>query len=269
MENTISQQEDFEQAGFSGFDEAGERFFERFINDYQYYYPSGLVPKDRCISFNDWNRIIVENPRSVSIRCEGKDGLSYCLTISDIHPDNLDDAISTLQKMLGPNNDVFIITKPHWKCIKKICKEFSEYSDQIVFRFQIGSSDNKVLKFWEPNAPLFNERLRSLEFAHEKGFRTGVCCDPMLDNNVHKVIKAVKPHVTDSIWLGKMNLARASRHCRKNGHSPLEKITVIKQFEEWQSAENLSQLYKRYKDHPKILWERSVRELVEDSLDEQ
>ncbi len=94
-----------------------------------------------------------------------------------------------LEHMLRPGNQVTIVTKPLLNYIKTICAEFSDHKDKILFRFTIGSSDSNTLKFWEPNAPDFAERLETLKLAYGQGYETSVSCEPMLDNNVSSVIK--------------------------------------------------------------------------------
>lgn len=106
----------------------------------------------------------------------------------DITPAHLDDCMDYLEHMLRPGNQVTIVTKPHLDCVKAICQEFGWYKDKILFRFTIGSSDLTTLKFWEPNAPDFTERLESLKYAFSQGYQTSVSCEPMLDNNVGNVM---------------------------------------------------------------------------------
>lgn len=114
---------------------------------------------------------------------------------------------------LERGHNIYVPTHAHWETIKCICKELSKFKDQILFRFMIGSSDNNVLKFWEPNAPLFDESIKSLKFAYMAGFQTSVSCVPMFDNNIHKVIEQVEDYVSDSICLGNWSELENFRHC--------------------------------------------------------
>ena len=45
----------------------------------------------------------------------------------------------------------------------------------------------------------------SLKFAYSKGYKTSVSIEPFLDYDPTKLIEAVTPYTTESIWLGKMN----------------------------------------------------------------
>ena len=58
-------------------------------------------------------------------------------------------------------------------------------------------------------APKFEERMASLVYAHQHGFKTSVSVEPMLDSkNIVHLFQVLKPHVTDSIWIGKLNHIR-------------------------------------------------------------
>jgi DNA repair photolyase len=178
----------------------------------------------------------------------------------DITPNNINEAKIVLKKILEAGNDVLIVSKPHYKCIKKICDEFIQYKNRILFRFTIGSYNNKVLKFWEPGAPSLNERMKALKYAFNNGYETSVSCEPMMDNKVDKVIDAVKSCVTETIWLGKVN----QMWNRLNRNTDMNKNIVKKaeQLEKWQSDPNILALYNKYKNDPMIMWKDSIQKVV-------
>jgi DNA repair photolyase len=178
----------------------------------------------------------------------------------DITPNNIEEAMIVLRKILEADNEVLIVSKPHYDCIKRICDEFTEYKNKILFRFTIGSYDNDVLKFWEPNAPSLNERMKSLKYAFNSGYSTSVSCEPMMDNRVDKVIDAVRPYVTETIWVGKVNLlwSRLERNTGMND----ELVKKAKQLEQWQSDPNILKLYDKYKSDPVIKWKDSIQKVV-------
>ncbi|KKK65407.1 hypothetical protein LCGC14_2974430, partial [marine sediment metagenome] len=78
---------------------------------------------------------------------------------------------------------------------------FYEKRDLIQFRFTITSIDNNLLSFWEPNAPLFEERLESLIHSFEKGYKTSISVEPFLDLDPFLLIDELAPFVTESIWI--------------------------------------------------------------------
>jgi len=178
----------------------------------------------------------------------------------DITPDNIDLSIKAIANILKFSNKILIVSKPHLSCISRICNDFQNYKDNILFRFSIGSSNDSILKFWEENAPLFNERLESLRFAYNNGFKTSVSCEPMLDNKIENVIELVLPYVTDSVWIGKINFL--IRRLKINGYSDKETLYKANQLLEWQKDENIYDLYDRYKDNPLIKWKESIKKVL-------
>lgn len=129
-------------------------------------------------------------------------------TTHDICPSNIDAAVSAIEGLLRNENRILIVSKPRLKCIKRIVESIdSESAQKVMFRFTIGSDDDEVLKFWEPNAPSFQDRLSSLKLAFDKGFRTSVSMEPMLDaKNISRLVGKVIPFVTNTIWMGTMGL---------------------------------------------------------------
>lgn len=123
----------------------------------------------------------------------------------DISPKNADSCIFVLEKMLKAENDVLVVSKPHLEVIEKMCKQFQQYRDQILFRFTIGSTDDDTLKFWEPFAPDFDERLASLQYAFTQGFQTSVSAEPSLDTNTEELVDLLFSYITNTLWIGKAN----------------------------------------------------------------
>jgi len=109
-----------------------------------------------------------------------------------------------LRKLLDADNDVLIVSKPHWDCITVICEALKKYQRQITFRFTIGSTKSDILKFWEPGAPSFQERLSCLQYAYQAGYNTSVSCEPYLDQHVVYTYTACKGWIADSFWIGKL-----------------------------------------------------------------
>lgn len=126
-------------------------------------------------------------------------------TSHDIFPEILEECIFVLEKVLKAGNSVLITTKPSLECVREICKEFKEYKDQICFRFTITSLDNEVLRTYELEAPLFNERKDSLKHAFREGFKTSLSIEPFLDGNPLYLIHDLEEWVNDTIWVGKMS----------------------------------------------------------------
>jgi len=185
----------------------------------------------------------------------------------DITPQNLILSLKTIKKILEHDNDILIVSKPHLDCISRLCNEFQEYKKNILFRFSIGSSNNTVLKSWELDAPLFEERIECLKLAFEQGYKTSISCEPMLDNNISDVIDRVTPYVTDSIWIGKMNFLL--RRLKMNGYDDNETLKKANELLNWQRDSEIIKLYTEYKNHPKVKWKESIKKVVDIEVSQQ
>lgn len=162
-------------------------------------------------------------------------------TTHDISVAHLDASMNEIRHILEPGNNILIVSKPHLHCVKRICEDFKDCKDNILFRFTIGSADDKVLKFWEPYAPHFSERLKSLKWAFEHGFSTSVSSEPMLDKHIDRVVEAVSPYVTDKIWIGKANHLKANLKNNKCGDDA--HLKAAEQLKDWQSDDNIKILH--------------------------
>jgi DNA repair photolyase len=181
-------------------------------------------------------------------------------TAHDITDQNIEECLTVLTRMLAVGNDLLIVSKPRLSCIKRLCESLDRYQDQIVLRFSIGSTDNKVLKYWEPGAPSFTERLKCLQYAYAKEFETSVSGEPMLDGDPDALIAAVQPYVTDSIWLGKINRLRQILpfNCPRDPEAVRRGEALVA----LQSDEAILALYRRHSQNPKIKWKDSIKAVV-------
>lgn len=178
----------------------------------------------------------------------------------DITPKHLQESIQFLRNIVAPGNEVLLVSKPHLECIKAICDEFTEYKKKILFRFTIGSANDEVLKFWEPGAPSFADRIKSLKYAYETDYSTSISCEPMLDNKIGDVISTVRPYVTHSIWLGKMN--EMKHRLTLNTELTQELKDKANQLNVWQSDNKIKSLYEIYKNDPLIRWKSDIKKVV-------
>jgi DNA repair photolyase len=178
----------------------------------------------------------------------------------DIHPDNLELHLQVIQSLLTHCERLLIVSKPHLPCIRAICREFRENKDKILFRFSIGSADDAVLRFWEPGAPDFGERLACLRYAFLKDFKTSVSCEPMLDGNIEAVVRACRPFVTDAIWLGKVSRLKS---CLSLNHYNTPE--VLKETDRLITSQNdtrIMDLYGKYRRDRKIRYKKSIKQIV-------
>jgi hypothetical protein len=176
----------------------------------------------------------------------------------DITVEHLTESMTMLDNILKSGNKLLVVSKPNMECIQRICDTFTDYKDKILFRFTIGSTDSQVLKFWEPNAASFEERLDCLALAYRMGYQTSVSGEPLLDRNVDDLISKLSPYVTDSIWIGKPNMLLS--RTKMNGHDDPETIARCNELSSWISDPDfLQDLYNKYNDNPMIRWKSSIR----------
>jgi len=166
-------------------------------------------------------------------------------------PDIKEACFTVIHNLVQAGNELLITTKPKLSVTKDIITRFYSFKSQIQFRFTITSLDNKLISFWEPNAPHFEERMESLKYAYEKGFRTSVSIEPFLDYSPMKLVHIVSPFVTESIWLGPMNYI--SKNGISNGTSQ-QYAEIRKRYE----IGHLREIFEDLKDFPKIRFKDSM-----------
>lgn len=215
-------------------------------NNCKYCYAKAMAIRFGRETSESWKEITFRD-KEINKEYGEKEGAVFIGSTHDLTEENLNEYMTVLRKLLEAGNDVLIVSKPDPKCIATLCEELGEYKDQILFRFTIGSADNEVLKFWEPNAPSFEDRLEALQLAYDHGYQTSVSCEPMLDNHIEKVVEAVSPYVTDAVWIGLPNRLKTilSVNCGK-GVFDKEADELLGLF----THERVMELYKLYKDNP-------------------
>jgi hypothetical protein len=178
----------------------------------------------------------------------------------DITPSNIDAVMPFLQRTLADGNEILIVTKPNFHCIRRICDALGNQRSQLLFRFTIGSVDDSVLSFWEPGASDFSERLLSIQYSFFNGFRTSVSCEPMLDANPELLADMLLPYVTDSLWFGKPNFL--IRRISRNGYSNDATYRAAMELQKTFTDDFIESLYNRFASHPKIKWKDSIKKVL-------
>ncbi|KKM76820.1 hypothetical protein LCGC14_1376250 [marine sediment metagenome] len=173
-------------------------------NNCRYCYAKKMAVRFKRETENTW-KDMEANQKNINKNYKKRNGRVMFPTSHDITKDSLENCIIVLDKLIKAGNDVLITSKPQFECIKKICDLFFNDKELIQFRFTITSIYNEILSFWEPRAPNFEERILSLKYAHEKGFKTSISIEPFLDYDPYILIEFLIPYVTESIWIGKMN----------------------------------------------------------------
>lgn len=181
-------------------------------------------------------------------------------TAHDITDRNIDECLGVLTRMLNAGNDVLIVSKPRRSCVDRLCADLEPYRSQTVFRFSIGSTDTRTLSFWEPGAPSFKDRLACLKAAFLRDYPTSVSCEPMLDEDPDALVAALRPYVTDSIWLGKINRLRhiLPVNCPGDAAAVRRGDRLVRS----QSDDAIRALYARHRHDPLIRWKDSTKVVV-------
>jgi DNA repair photolyase len=228
-------------------------------HDCRYCYAKSMGIRFQRATSKSWRKPIILKDK-VEQNYRKLNGRIMFPTSHDITPLNINECSSVLQRLLQAGNEVLIVSKPHLSCIKTLCNDLLPCRTKVMFRFTIGSANDAVLSFWEPEAPPYKERIASLKWAYEQGYRTSVSSEPMLDEHVSRVVAEVKPFITDSVWLGRVNkLANAlTMNCpnRKDIRRTAEEMMQI-QTDEWVLG-----LYEQYKSDNFIKWKDSIKKVV-------
>lgn len=232
-------------------------FMSGCSNDCVYCYAKDMAIRFKRKTAESWSD---EQAVSLSSKSFGKkDGAIMIPSSHDITPDNIDIALFVMEKLINNGNELLLVTKPHFSCVKQIVDKFLANKDKIKFRFTIGSADSKVLKLWEPGAPDFEERLQSLEYASKAGFSTSISCEPLLDDKFDDLYSKVSHLVNGSIWIGKMNMASKRVRTNTGGAFSQEKVSELLAT---QIDEKIIELFNKYKDNPMIEWKESIKKVA-------
>jgi len=210
-------------------------------NDCKYCYAKKMAIRFKRKTENTW-KIMESNQKAIKKGYSKRKGRIMFPTSHDITPESLSGCLIVLKKLLDANNEVLITTKPNLYCVKIICNSFYKKKDLIQFRFTITSFNNDLLAFWEPKAPLFEERLESLKHAFKTGYKTSISIEPFLDNDPFLLVDKLIPYITESIWIGKMNYIRI-----KNGSSREKKYYY--EIKKIYSKKNLQQIVDNTKSY--------------------
>jgi DNA repair photolyase len=226
-------------------------------HDCRYCYAKKMAIRFKRIKEEEEWRKMNLNKKAIQKGYAKRQGRIMFPSSHDITPQILDPSIKVLKKLLNAGNEVLITSKPHFECIEKICREFQEYKEQIQFRFTITSMYNKILEFWEPNAPQYEERRDALEYAFLDGYKTSVSCEPYLDDP-SDLYFALRKFITESFWIGKMNYI--SRDLPEPWQSKIRQLY---------KNENIIELYLGGRDLPKIRWKDSIKKIINQRLEKE
>lgn len=239
---------------------ANANFISGCIHNCKYCYSKEMAIRFKRKTASNWEIEDVDL-KQLTVKRKKVNGFIMFPSSHDITPGNLHHSLVFLRNLLTSGNKVLIVTKPHEVVIESICKNFSAYKNNILFRFTIGSNKTETLKFWEPGAPTFEERKKCLIYAYRKGFSTSVSCEPMLDNSTEELALELIPYVTDAIWIGKAN--SLLRRLKMNGVTDDETLRLANELILKQSDAEIIRLFKELSGNKKIKWKESIKKIVQ------
>jgi len=226
-------------------------------HDCLYCYAKEMAVRFKQLAAGQWPNERVR-PKDVDKIYPKYDGQVMFPSSHDITPNNLNGCLTALRCLIIVGNKMLVVSKPHLDCIKQFCEMFRPYRRRILLRFSIGAFDDRILSYWEPNAPGYKDRKACLEYAYNADFRTSVSVEPMLDSaNIDLLISELSPYVTHSVWVGKMNhLGRFE----KGSDMVLKQATD--RIRQGQTDTIIRQIYERQKGNPLIRWKKEIKKVV-------
>lgn len=202
------------------------------------------------------------NEKKVSKGYRKREGRIMFPSSHDITPSVLGACVTVLTKLLEAGNSVLITTKPHLACVQRMCAEFEEYEAQVQFRFTITTRSDAKIRFWEPGAPSYPERVASIAYAFAAGFKTSVSVEPFLDKDPWALVSEIEPFVTESIWIGPMNY-----HSHQTYQAGTEEERRFDSYlQDAYEVNNLVTIYQTLKTHPLVRWKDGFARLLRDKL---
>ncbi len=213
----------------------------------------------QCTS-EQWGSPCIDNKKVNKNYRKKYDGVTMFPTTHDITSANLSQYMCVLRKQLDLANKILIVSKPRWDCISSICEAFMEYQHLIEFRFTIGSANSDVLKFWEPGASNFGERLACLQYAFHRGYKTSISSEPYLDANVIHNYNACKKWITGSFWIGKIN--HFGSRVNLDDATPTQIARYVDPLVRAMQDSNVKLIHAVLNGQPYIQWKDSIRDVI-------
>lgn len=180
----------------------------------------------------------------------------------DLFPEHLDYLIKLIQRLDERGNRIVLATKPRADTILPLADRLASIKDvlgtplasKILWRLTIGSSFNESLAFWEPGAPLFEERFLVLKTLFNAGLNISVSMEPYLDLTVVNTFHQLQPFVRETIWVGKLNKLDQRVNLAA---IPADKMHFIDEVRRVSTDEWMMSIYKNLRSEPKIMWKDS------------
>ena len=227
-------------------------------HDCRYCYARAMALRTgRLRARDNWSKP-VPNHAALSKRWGKHGGVIMFPSTHDITPANVMDCGGFLAEILKPGNRVLIVSKPHAGVVDYLCKLLARWGEQVEFRFTIGARDDALLRYWEPSAPGFDERMNAAEMADGHGYNVSFSVEPMLDSADILGLVAEMTPFAETIWIGKMNQVRRRVQIYDD-----EDRRQVERIEQGQTDERIMEVVAALESDPLIRWKDSIQEVIE------
>ena len=187
----------------------------------------------------------------------------------DITMRNANECLVVLRKLLEAGNEVLIVSKPSMNVTALLVEALKRWQHRVAFRFTIGSVSDNVLSFWEPGAPNFENRIKSLSCAYFEGYCTSVSCEPYLDEFAPDVYQACCDYISRSpfdggaggFWIGK--LRRWESRVDLTGATDEQIAQYVEPLKAAQTDAFVKAIVGHLDGRKYIRWKDSIREVIE------
>ena len=230
-------------------------------NDCVYCYAKATAIRFGTATAESWKEPVISIPEHYP---HGKSVLFP--SSHDISSANVNAAIDCLTGLLKKDNRILIVTKAQASAVNSIIRAMespalSSYKDKVSFRVTMGTADEVLLRRFEPGAPDFHERFMALRSLFMAGFKTSVSAEPLLGgvDTFNDLYLRVKRYVTDTVWVGVMNMPR--QRIRINTRNTFDE-SIIDWIIKRQSPDEMYRLYLKYRDDEMVSFKDSIINIV-------
>jgi hypothetical protein len=144
-----------------------------------------------------------------------------------------------------------IIVDASFQYVEKVCKYFyRHFQASISFTFYLGSSDPKVIKYWEPEKASYWRTLEAIKLANAYGFEVKVICNP-LDMDTYSLVQTLTPFV-DEIYID--IASDINNLVTEDDHENFDKVIKANELINNQTDDWVLSLVEKLNNNPIVKW---------------
>lgn len=213
----------------------------------------------RVLNAEAWRHPVL-NEKAAAVRWTKRAGVVAFPGAHDITLETVVQCRAYLERILQAGNQVLIVTKPRAACVHHLATHLRPWREQIEWRLTITARDGELLRYWEPGASSYAERLEALYDVFNAGYRASVSVEPCLDPDdlPGMVGDLVRAGPLASIWIGKMNQIRR----RVKIETP-EDRRQVERIEAGQTDARILELVEALRGNGLILWKDSIQQVID------